>query len=199
MPELPRPGEGLTSDGQRLVLRMRERAAVKDRLFRLSAADADSFAQDLITGRSVLRPVGLRAVLEGRIGGPARLRLAVAERGSSKASMQVTVESEAPLQRAQTAALSEAKARAALGALGGTPYTLDALDYRVEHDAFLPVAGLKQLRRRAVAELDGRRSAAWRRVSRHGGRPPARRRVASAPAQPREAAEVPGRAAPASG
>ena len=105
--------------------------------------------------------------------------------------MQVTVESEAPLQRAQTAALSEAKARAALGALGGTPYTLDALDYRVEHDAFLPVAGLKQLRRRAVAELDGLRSAAWRRVPDAGrGR---LRRVGSLPSLlgPVAAAEMP--------
>jgi putative protease len=190
VPELPRRGEGLARDGQRLVLRIRERAAVKDRLFRLSAADADSFAQDLIAGRSVLRPVRLRAVLEGRIGGPARLRLAVAGRGSDEASMQVTVESEAPLQRAQTAALSETKARAALGALGGTPYTLDALDYQVEHDAFLPVAGLKQLRRRAVAELDGLRSAARRRVSRTGRRPSVPRGVASVPGRPRASAEI---------
>jgi hypothetical protein len=61
--------------------------------------------------------------------------------------------------------LSETKARTAIGAFGGTPYTLDALDYEVEHDAFLPVAGLKDLRRRAVAELDRVRTAAWRRTS----------------------------------
>ena len=190
VPELPHRGEGLTQDGQRLVLRMRERAAVKDRLFRLSAADADSFARDLIAGRSVLRPVRLRAVLEGRVGGSVRLRLTVAEPGSDESSMQVTVESEAPLQRAQTAALSEAKAHAALGALGGTPYALDALDYEVEQDAFLPVAALKELRRRAVTELDGLRSAPWRRVSDPGRRPPVARRAASVPGRPRSAAEI---------
>ena len=165
VPELPPRGEGLTQDGQRLVLRLRERAAVKDRLFRLSAAEADSFAQDLIASRSVLRPVRLHAILEGRIGGPALLRLTVIDRESDESSPRVSVESQALLQPAQTAALDEVKARAALGAFGGTPYSLDSLDYQVESGAFLPVAGLKDLRRRAVAELDGLRSAAWRRAS----------------------------------
>ena len=64
---------------------------------------------------------------------------------------------------ARTAALTEAKARDALGALGGTPYGLEELQFAVADGLFLSVAELKDLRRRAVATLDERRLAARRR------------------------------------
>ena len=157
---------------ERLVLRVRERVAVKDRLFRLAAADVDRLALDLTAGRTVLRPVPLRLRLSGCLGEPARLQAATRDaRGEAAA----TVSSAEPLAAARTAALSEAKALDALGALGGTPYRLTALEYDVDDGVFLAVGELKELRRRAVAELDAQRLESLRRTAPPPGRsaPPA--------------------------
>jgi hypothetical protein len=140
-----------------LTLRLHERVAVKDRLFRLEAADAGRLARDLIAGRSALRPVLLRMCLVGEQGRPAAL--AVATDGGET----VTVTSDGPLAAARTAALTAEKALDALGALGGTPYRLEELEFAVADGLFLAVGGLKDLRRRAVAALDERRLAARRR------------------------------------
>jgi len=144
----------------RLTLRLRERVAVKDRVFRLAAAEADALARDLVAGRAVVRPVGLAARLEGRAGEPARLTLRAEPDGP-----EVTAQSEEMLAPARRAALDEARVRDALGALGGTPYRLAALEMVLDEGLFLPVGELKGLRRRAVAALDGERLAARRRGS----------------------------------
>ena len=171
-----------------LTLRLHERVAVKDRLFRLAAADAGQLARDLIAGRSALRPVLLHMCLVGEEGRPAALAVETEAGGET-----VTVTTAEPLAPARTAALTAEKARDALGALGGTPYRLGDLEFAVADGLFLAVADLKDLRRRAVAALDERRLAARRRTtSRAAGdvrcgssAPPAARRVlGSAPSRP---------------
>ncbi len=147
---------------EHLVLRVRERVAVKDRLFRLAAADVDRLALDLSAGRVVLRPVPLRLCLRGRVGEPARL---TASAGLPPAEVSTSVSSVSPLASARTAALTREKAVDALGALGGTPYRLATLDYDVADGVFLAVGELKELRRRAMAELDALRVARLRRVA----------------------------------
>ena len=149
-----------------LTLRLHERVAVKDRLFRLAAADAGRLARDLVAGRSALRPVLLRMCLVGEEGRPAALAIATEAGGET-----VTVTTAEPLAPARTAALTAEKARDALGALGGTPYRLGELEFAVADGVFLAVGDLKDLRRRAVAALDERRLAARRRgpVSRRRG------------------------------
>ncbi len=137
----------------RLVLRVRERVAVKDRVFRLSAASVDAFAEDAVAGRVVARPQVLSAELVAVAGEAARLRLRAGE-------LEVEVRGEEPLAVAERARLNAGRARDAVGALGGTPYRLAEFHCRLEGDPFLPVGALKELRRRALAELDARRLAA---------------------------------------
>jgi len=159
----------------RITLRVRERVAVKDRLFRLAAADAGELARDLVAGRVALRPILLRMCLIGEEGRPAALAVetmtdapagaAGARGGLSGDETTVSVVSAAPLAAARTAALTAAKARDALGALGGTPYRLGELEFAVADGLFLAVGELKELRRRAVAALGERRLAARRRSS----------------------------------
>ncbi len=174
----------------RLTLRLRERVAVKDRVFRLAAAEADALARDLVAGRSVVRPVGVAARLEGRAGEPARLTLRADPDGP-----EVTAESGEALAPARRAALDEARVREALGALGGTPYRLTALDLALDEGLFLPVGELKGLRRHAVASLDGERLAARRR--RPGRHAPATATPAAAAAATLPAAAATLRAAAA--
>jgi len=147
-----RPGD------ERLVLRLSERVSVKDRIFRTSSGQIDAFAADAVAGRALARPIALAATLDGRRGGPARLKL-------SAADVEVEVEGDAPLEAARTAALSAEKARRAIGALGGTPYELRAFEFAVDDGVFLGVGDLKTLRRAALVQLDERRLAGWRRAA----------------------------------
>jgi len=160
-----------------LTLRLRERVAVKDRLFRLAAADAGRLARDLVAGRSALRPVLLRMCLVGEKGRLAALAIETEAGGET-----VTVTTVGPLAPARTAALTADKARDALGALGGTPYRLGELEFAVAARLFLAVGDLKDLRRRAVAALDERRLAARRRDA--APRPNVASRTPDAPLAP---------------
>ena len=170
-----------------LVLRLHERVAVKDRLFRLEAADAGRLARDLVAGRSTLRPVVLRMCLVGEEGRPAALAI---ETEGAAGVETVTVTSARPLAAARTAALTAQKARDALGALGGTPYGLGELEFAVADGLFLAVGDLKDMRRRAVAALDERRLAARRRsvapvtACLRRRRPPRRPRALTPPPHP---------------
>jgi putative protease len=155
-------GEAATWEGQ-VVLRVRERVAVKDRLFRLSSGEADEFAREAVAGRRLARPVALRGTLGGRAGEPARLTLALLHDDAGIGPVDAATDF--ALEPARTARLDATKARAAVGALGGTPYTLEEFAYEVTDDVFLGVGALKDLRRRAVAELDERRLATWRRTA----------------------------------
>ena len=91
----------------------------------------------------------------------------------------ITVCAPGPLAAARTAALTESRARDALGALGGTPYRLAEFEFGVEGEVFLAVGELKDLRRRGVAALGERRVAAGRCSA------PAQAAVASGPASHR--------------
>jgi len=145
-----------------ITLHVRERVAVKDRVFRLAAADVGELGRDLVNGRVALRPIELDMRLSGGEGVPGELVVT-----DLRANETVSVSTPEPLPAARTAALSTERARDALGALGGTPYRLASLEYAVADGAFLAVGGLKDLRRRAVAALGERRVAARRRS---GGR-----------------------------
>jgi putative protease len=178
------------SDPQRLeaggdaaiTLRVRERVAVKDRLFRLAAADVGALGRDLVTGRAVLHPLLVSMRLSGEEGSPAELTLTEAATGET-----ATVASGTPLAAARTAALTREKAADALGALGGTPYRLAGFEFDIAGEVFLAVGELKDLRRRAVAELDARRVTARRR-SRSRGAPPVSLGPAGGSGEPRRAA-----------
>ncbi len=141
-----------------IALRVRERVAVKDRMFRLAAADVGELGRDLVTGRVALRPIDLSMRLSGAERAPAKLT--VTETGAGE---PVTVSTPGPLAAARTAALTKSRARDALGALGGTPYRLAEFEFGVEGEVFLAVGDVKDLRRRAVAALGERRVAARRR------------------------------------
>jgi len=144
------------SAAERLVLQVRERVAVKDRVFRLSAAAADAFTEDAVAGRVVARPQLLEAELQAAAGAVPQLRL-------HAGPLEVEVSGEEPLAVAERAHLNPGRARDAVGALGGTPYRLAEFHAHLEGDPFLPVGALKELRRRALAELDVRRLAPLRR------------------------------------
>ena len=161
------------SGDDEITLRLRERVAVKDRLFRLAAADAGQLARDLVAGRQARRPVRLRMCLVGEVGRPAAL--AVEQIGAGPA---VTVTTAAPLAAARTAALTADKARDALGALGGTPYRLGDFEFGVDEGVFLGVGDLKDLRRRALSALDQERLDARRRGPQGAPASPANARVA---------------------
>jgi putative protease len=148
-----------------LTLRVRERVAVKDRLFRLAAADAGQLARDLATGRVALRPIDLSLRLSGEEGSPARLSVRTLSPDDPASRIELTVATAQPLTAARTAALTREKAADALGAFGGTPYRLAELEYDVADGVFLAVGELKDLRRRAVAELGERRLAGRRRTT----------------------------------
>ena len=202
----PAGGANGAAKADRVTLHLAERVAVKDRLFRLSSAEIDAFAQAAVAGRYVLRPLPLHARLEGTPGVPARLILSmIPSTESSKASLiepaaaplavsaeslVVTVVGDEPLREARTAPLSADKARVALGALGGTPYELADLDFAVDGSVFIAVGALKDLRRRALVELDQQRLAARRREAVPGiaavkrSAPAGSRHSASQPAVP---------------
>ena len=167
-----------------ITLHVRERVAVKDRLFRLAAADVGDLGRDLVNGRVALRPIELEMCLSGGEGEPGEL--AVTDLRSRET---VSVSTPEPLPAARTAALSKERARDALGALGGTPYRLAHLEYAVAGGAFLAVGGLKDLRRRAVAALGERRVAARR-------RPAGRQAGTAPPAQAGRQVRRPGAAPP---
>jgi U32 family peptidase len=168
-----------------LTLRVRERVAVKDRLFRLAAADAGRLARDLANGRVALRPIDLTLRLSGEEGSPARLSVQTLSPGDPDSRVEVTVATSEPLAAARTAALTREKAADALGAFGGTPYRLADLEYDVADGVFLAVGELKDLRRRAVAELGERRLAGRRRAAGRLAPPPRDAgRVAAPASQP---------------
>ncbi|HET6494970.1 MAG TPA: DUF3656 domain-containing protein, partial [Thermoleophilia bacterium] len=64
------------------------------------------------------------------------------------------------------AVLTAARARDALGALGGTPYSLGDFEFALADGLFMAVGELKDLRRRALAELDDGRLTSRRRARR---------------------------------
>jgi collagenase-like PrtC family protease len=144
------------ADGGRIVLRLRERVSVKDRVFRTSSGRDEAVAADAVAARVLARPIALAAVLRGRRGECPRLTVT----GDGE---EVTVESGTPLAAARTAGLTADKARRAIAALGGTPYELRSCEFAVDEGLFLGVGDLKELRRAAVAALDERRLGRWRR------------------------------------
>ena len=161
--------------GGRIVLRLRERVSVKDRVFRTSSGSDEAFAADAVAARALARPIALTAVLRGRRGERPRLTLT----GDGE---EVTVDGGRPLAAARTAGLTADKARRAIAALGGTPYELRSCEFAVDKGLFLGVGELKELRRAAVAALGERRLARWRRAAHGASMPAVKTPAAPAPA-----------------
>jgi U32 family peptidase len=154
----------------RLTLRLREPVAVKDRLFRLSAAAVEAAARDAVAGRRTARPLSLNGTMTGAEGQPARLELRLA--GSDLHAVEVA--SSRPLEPARAAPLDEGRVRDALSALGGTPYEMGELAVDLPAGLFLPIGELRDLRRRAIAAIGAARLAGYRRRDwGHGGTAPA--------------------------
>ncbi len=93
------------------------------------------------------QPVDMRVI--AREGAPLSLTVWLAQHPQLRAS----VETDAPLARAQKQALSETALRDQLGRLGGTPYALGALSVEIVGQPFAPSSQLNQLRRRAIDAL----------------------------------------------
>ncbi len=92
-------------------------------------------------------PLSLR--VEGRAGEPLRAY-------ASSKGMAASAESTTPLTLSQGRGLDEALLRDKLGALGGTPFHLDAIDTSaLDAGLHLPVSELKTLRRTLVTALEG--------------------------------------------
>ena len=98
-------------------------------------------------GRGPLGRIAIDMALRGALGTP--LELVAVARGRA-----VRVQTASLLQTASGAGLSRSVAVDKLGALGGTPFHLGALDTDgVEPGLHLPVGEIKELRRAAVAQL----------------------------------------------
>ncbi len=165
--------------------------SVKDRVFRVASAVLAEEARQIVTGRRVARPLPIAVRVTGRPGEPLvmTVRQATAaakttatmattttptpttstptESGAAMVSEAgaavVTVRSQRPLERAQKAPLGRERVREAVASLGGTPYVLADFTYGIPDASFLPVGELKDMRRRALTELDEHRLKALRR------------------------------------
>ena len=155
---------------ERVTLRLSDRIAVKDRLFRISSGVADEFVREAVALRRLARPIAVSAELSGRVGEPARLTLTLSDPAHRAVAdpahgevLAATAVGTKPLESARTASLDEAKARDALGALGGTPYQLTEFVFTLEDGVFMAVGAVKDLRRQAIEQLDELRLSGSRR------------------------------------
>ncbi len=99
-------------------------------------------------------PVDLH--LKAVTGAPAVLTAAA---GQGSARRVVSVESDAPLEWAESRPLQVERAAQSLEKTGGTPYSIRNLDMVIEGDPFLSVSELNALRRRALDALTEARTA----------------------------------------
>ena len=122
-----------------------------DKLWKTSDPELDKRLRRSFAGQvpQFQRPVAIR--VEGAAGQP--LELIVAE----SSGLEVRLESKIPLQPAENQALDETKLREQLGRLGGTPFSMGALENNLLGRVMLPVSELNRLRRDAVAQLENLR------------------------------------------
>jgi putative protease len=85
-------------------------------------------------------------IVSGRAGEPLRLEVRRGDFGASASSAM-------PLQAAQKRPLTEEILREQLGRLGGTGFTLESLESRLEGDVILPLSELNRMRRELVEKL----------------------------------------------
>jgi putative protease len=90
------------------------------------------------------QPIAL--VVSGRAGEPLRIE-------ALRGDFVTVVASSMPLQLAQKRSLTNETLRDQLGRLGGTGYTLDVLENRLEGEVIVPVSELNRLRRDLVEKL----------------------------------------------
>ena len=134
-------------------------------------------AEDIPAGWTVVRSAEAALLTRAResfaavpsSGEPTRTRLDVTARGAAGEPLtlicrtgggagEVTVQSTTALAPATRHGLDEARLRAQLGRLGGTPFTLGDLDVAgLAKDLFVPISVLNDLRRQAVQILSGHR------------------------------------------
>jgi putative protease len=134
------------------------RVHVGDRLWKTNDPELDKRLRQTFAGEAprFSRPVAMS--VHGLAGRP--LTLIVRD----EAGNVVQVTSAMPLAPAEKLPLTEEKLREQFGRLGGTPFTLGALENNLSGAVLLPVSELNRLRREAVAELEQRREASkrWR-------------------------------------
>ena len=96
---------------------------------------------------------GLRLKVSGAPGQPLTLRVLAAAGLPAEVTSTLQLRSRSPLQVASAQPLNRDRLLAQLGRLGGTGWSLEALELALEGDLFLPVAQLNQLRRSLVDQL----------------------------------------------
>ncbi|MCO4772560.1 MAG: U32 family peptidase [Deltaproteobacteria bacterium] len=144
------PVQGEVSEGQALLLFGRgfdaDPVSSGDKVWRTKDATLRGTLEPMWSG-AVHRRSPVSARVTGAPGRPLTLRLV------DDAGRAVTVHSEQLLQEARGKALDEGVLRAQLGRLGGTVFTLDALDVDLDGACFLAVSALNRLRRAAAEQL----------------------------------------------
>jgi len=124
------------------------RVHVGDKLWKTNDPELDkrlrqSFAGDVPRFQ---RPVAME--VHGLAGKPLTLMV------RDESGHVVQVASAMPLAKAEKLPLTEEKLRDQLGRLGGTPFSLGALENHLSGEVLLPVSELNRLRREAVVELE---------------------------------------------
>jgi len=124
------------------------RLHVGDKIWKTSDPEFDKRLRQSFAGDApkFQRPVSME--VHGMIGKP----LTVITRDES--GNVVKVASTMPLAKAEKLPLTDEKLRDQLGRLGGTPFTLGALNNFLSGEVLLPVSELNRLRRETVVELE---------------------------------------------
>jgi U32 family peptidase len=125
-----------------------------DLLWRTHDPELDKVARPYTQASAPLHKQPLQMQVVAHEGLPLRLTCRLAAR----VELAVTVESPAPLVRAQSRGLDLPLLQEQLGRLGNTPYELVKLELDVAGQPFAPVSLLNQLRREAVAQLAARQA-----------------------------------------
>ncbi len=116
-----------------------------------SSSKLERALRQTYSDKSMLKKISLSGVLSGKLGEQPVFEL------KDDCGNSVRVISEAVLQSARSAPLSEESAKAELGALTGTAFELTKFMYKVEGDLFLHTKELKLLRRNAIEKLSKKR------------------------------------------
>ncbi len=122
-----------------------------DKLWKTSDPELDRRLRQTFAGDSPKFQRPLSMELHGAAGQPLTLLV------RDEFGYDVCLKSTMTLARADKQPLTTERLRAQLGRFGGTPFTLGALDNRLEGDVMLPLSELNRLRREAVEELLARR------------------------------------------
>jgi len=179
VPTAPRKRPVMDSDPCQIELRFGHgdidfsRIHVGDKLWKTDDPELNRRLRQTFEGDSpkFQRPIEME--VHGALGKP--LTLIARDETGNIAKLESTM----PLARAEKQPLTEARLRAQLGRLGGTPFKLGVLKNSLRGEVLLPVSELNRLRREAAAELEKLRTQPkrWQLNSGSTGVPPGASRV----------------------